>query len=229
MSDRTQTYVREYFDDNYAAQFAALRDHYQARTSEALQGRKIDRKPTPNATTIVYLHDDGNGGVYVADTGDFVEYFNRRYGNCDRIDSMRRSLNNAVKKSEMRRDSDKRFGRGKRDRVATADESFRPMRTARPGFSWLSAVFAIMLVLSIGILGGSTMLVDNARAEVIALEEEVAMLEATGGTVLTDQFDADAATSAIDYPALDGEDAVYHYPAVNGGGTEWQAMLDWFK
>lgn len=228
MSDRTVSYVKEYFNDNYAEQFAALRNHYHARTREALQGRKVDRTPMPNATTIVYLHDDGDGGVYVS-TGDFVEYFNRRYGNSDRIGSMRRSLNNAVKKSEMRGESEKRRKESRNAKSNGADRGLCPMRTVRPRFSLLHAVFAIMLVLSIGILGGTAMLVDDARAEVIALEEEVAMMEATSGTVLTDQYDAGEVQAVAEYPALDGEDAVYHYPAVNGGGTEWQAMLDWFK
>lgn len=226
MTDRV-SYVKEYFNDNYAEQYAALRNHYHARTREALRGRKIDHDPVPNATTIVYLHDDGDGGVYVS-TGDFVEYFNRRYGNSDRIGSMRRSLNNAVKKSEMRGESRKRRN-AEKNASKGAEVSFRPMRTVRPRFSLLHAVFAIMLVLSIGILGGTAMLVDDAKAEVIALEEEVAMLEATSGTVLTDQFDSGEARTQAEYPALDGEDAVYHYPAINGGGTEWQAMLEWFK
>lgn len=229
MSESTQSYVREYFNDNYAEQFAALRDRYHTRTREALQGRKIDRAPVPNATTIVFLHDDGDGGEYVT-TGDFVAYFNHRYGGSDRIRSMKHSLENAVRKSEMRRESEKRRGKDQRVRTGTVDKSFRTMRTVRPGFSLLHALFAIMLVISIGILGGTSMLLDGAKAEVIALEEEVAMLEATSGTVLTDQFDAgETAGTETSYPALDGGDAVYHYPAINGGGTEWQAMLDWFK
>ena len=228
MTERT-VYVKEYFEENYAEQYAALRDHYHARTRDALQGRKIDTNPVPNATTIVYLHDDGDGGVYVT-TGDFVEYFNRRYGDSDRIGAMRRSLANAERKGEKRRAAEERRGNTATREDSRKSRSFQPLRTVRPRFALLNALLVLMLVLSVGILGGTAYLVDDAKTEVALLEEEVAMLEATSGTVLADQYDApDQSVVETEYPALDGEDAVYHYPAVNGGGTEWRAILDWCR
>ena len=100
----TETYEKVYFNDNYKEQFEELRNRYRARTNEALKGRKVDHDPMPNATTIVYLHDSGDGGYYIT-TGDFVEYFNRRFGGNDRIGAMRRSITNAVRKTEMRREA----------------------------------------------------------------------------------------------------------------------------
>ena len=102
--DRAQDYEKIYFNDNYKEQFEALRNRYHTRTQEALQGRKVDHAPVPNATTIVYLNDNGDGDVYVT-TGDFVEYFNRRFGGSDRIGAMRRSLFGAARRAELRLES----------------------------------------------------------------------------------------------------------------------------
>ena len=102
-----QTYDKVYFNDNYKERFEAFREHYRARTRKALQGRKVDHAPVPNATTIVFLHDDPDGGVHIT-TGDFVEYFNRRFGDNDRIGAARRSLANAVRKAECCPDMEKK-------------------------------------------------------------------------------------------------------------------------
>ena len=136
--DRIQTYEKIYFNDNYKEQFEALRNRYHTRTQEALQGRKVDHAPVPNATTVVYLNENGDGDVYIT-TGDFVEYFNRRFGGSDRIGAMRRSLSGAVRKAEMRRESKDRRA------VSSAEthcerRSFQPMRSVRAGFSFLHAV-----------------------------------------------------------------------------------------
>ena len=219
----TDTYDKVYFNDNYKEQFESLRNHYRARTSEALQGRKVDHNPMPNATTVVYLHDSDDGGCYVT-TGDFVEYFNRRFGGNDRIGAMRRSISNAVRKTEMRRDAAKK--QSAEARVSRADKGIRPLRSVRPAFSFMHAVFALILVLSIGILGGTSMLLDRTEANVMALEEEVAMLEATRGTVLASQYDSTAEEMPVEYPAMDGEDSVEIYPAQNNGGVEMAALLN---
>lgn len=223
--DRAQAYEKIYFNDNYKEQFEALRNRYHTRTQEALQGRKVDHAPVPNATTVVYLNDNGDGDVYVT-TGDFVEYFNRRFGGSDRIGAMRRSLSGAARREEMRR--------GKKDHRRAASEtethrerrSFQPLRSVRSGFSFLHAVLAMVLILSIGILGGTSLLLDRTEAEVMALEEEVAMLEATHGTVMLDQYNATAVEDQTSYPDMSGGDSVEIYPAVNGGGVEMASLLN---
>ncbi|MBO5355134.1 MAG: hypothetical protein J6B09_03615 [Clostridia bacterium] len=222
--DRAQAYEKIYFNDNYKEQFEALRNRYHTRTQEALQGRKVDHAPVPNATTIVYLNDNGDGDVYVT-TGDFVEYFNRRFGGSDRIGAMRRSLSGAVRKAELCRES-------KKDRRASASEthrerrSFQPLRSVRSGFSFLHAVLAMVLILSIGILGGTSLLLERAEAEVMALEEEVAILEATHGTLMVDQYNATAIEDQASYPDMSGGDSVEIYPAVKGGGVEMASLLN---
>ncbi|MBQ8356387.1 MAG: hypothetical protein IJX39_01105 [Clostridia bacterium] len=221
----TVTYEKVYFNDNYKEQFEALRNHYHARTREALQGRKVDHTPVPNATTIVHLHDDGDGGVYVT-TGDFVEYFNRRFGDNDRIGAMRRSISNAVHKAELRRETEERRGAEPESHVRRERRSFQPLRSARPRFAFLHAIFALILVLSIGILGGTSMLLERTETEVMTLSEEVAMLEATRGTVLAEQYDNTAEGEEVAYPDLSGGDSVEIYPAVNGGGVEMAALLN---
>ena len=218
----TEIYEKVYFNDNYKEHFEELRNHYRARTNEALKGRKVDHDPMPNATTIVYLHDNGDGGYYIT-TGDFVEYFNRRFGGNDRIGAMRRSITNAVRKTEMRREAAVKKTSEKKEPCHTR-KSFQPARSVRHGFSFVNAVFALILVLSMGILGGTTMLLNDTENSVMALEQEVAMLEATRGTVLATQYNA--TTEEIEPPKLDGEDSVEIYPAENGGGVEMAALLN---
>ena len=223
--DCVKDYEKIYFNDNYKEQFEALRHKYHARTQEALHGRKIDRAPVPNATTVVYLNDNGDGDSYVT-TGDFVEYFNSHFGGSDRLGAMRRSISGAVHKAQMKKDS-------KKSRIVSESgaqrerRSFQPLRSVRSGFSFLHAVFALVLILSIGILGGTSLLLDSTQAEVMALEEEVAMLEATRGTVTMDQYNATAmAQDQTSYPDMAGEDAVEIYPAVKGGEVEMSALLN---
>ena len=220
------TYEKVYFNDNYKEQFEALRNRYHARTREALRGRKVDTAPVPNATTVVYLHDDDQGGVYVT-TGDFVEYFNRRFGDNDRIGAMRRSLSNAVRKSEMRRAAEEKKGAESDARQSKVRRSFQPLRSVRPKLAFLHAVFALMLVLSIGILCGTGILLDRTETEVMALEEEVAVLEATHGTVQTEQYNTTYGVGAeADYPALSGEDSVEIYTPQRSGSVEMAALLN---
>ena len=89
-------YDKEYFEVNFKEQFASLRERYHDRTQAALSGRRIDTAPVPNATTIVHLHDAPDGGYYIT-TGDFVEYFNRRFGDNDRIGAVRRRLSRSIR------------------------------------------------------------------------------------------------------------------------------------
>ena len=222
--DCVKDYEKIYFNDNYKEQFEALRNRYHTRTQEALKGRKVDHSPVPNATTIVYLNDNDDGSVYVT-TGDFVEYFNRRFGGSDRIGAMRRSLCGAVHKAEMCRESKDRRGAASVEKHHER-RSFQPLRSVRSGFSFLHAVLAMVLILSIGILGGTSLLLDRTEAEVMALEEEVAMLEATHGTLMVDQYNATTVEDQASYPDMSGGDSVEIYPAVKGGGVEMASLLN---
>lgn len=217
----TATYEKEYFEENYKEQFEALRTEYRARTQKALQGRKIDHEPVSNIDAVVYLHDDGDGGYHVT-VGDFVEFFNRRFGDSDRIGAMQRSIANAVRRKEMRREVEKKRGT---ESAQQKKNNVTPLRSVRPRFAFVQIFLVLLLTLSLGILGASSLLVNNSEKEVLRLEEEVAMLEATEGVGETAQFNADYNTPVY-YPELSGEDSVELYPATNGGGVEMASLLN---
>jgi hypothetical protein len=166
------------------------------------------------------MHDNFDGGVYIT-TGDFVEYFNHRFGDNDRIGAMRRSLTYATRKAELCKQSKEKGVNCKKER-----KSFQPSRSAGHRFSFLHAVLAMVLILSIGILGGTSLLLDRTEAEVMALEEEVAMLEATHGTLMVDQYNATTVEDQASYPDMSGGDSVEIYPAVKGGGVEMASLLN---
>ena len=222
MTDRNDSYVKEYFDDNYSEKFASLCEQYSSRTKNALMGRKIDEAPVANATTIVYLHDDHDGG-YTITTGDFVEHFNRRFGDSDRIGAMQRSVANAVRRSEMRREVEERRGV---DADRKKHKEFAPKCSLRPRFAFLQVVFSLMLVFSVGILGGTAFMVDKSEAEVMQLEEQVAMLEATRGIGETEQYNNTTGGEAQKDVDLSDEESVEIYPAANGGGVEMAGLLN---
>lgn len=217
----TDIYEKVYFEDNYSAQFAAFRQRYHGRTQAALSGRKVDHAPVPNATTIVHLHDAPDGGYYIT-TGDFVEYFNRRFGDNDRIGMMRRRLSRSVRKAET---VEKNKKQGKKTGTKT-EQVFRPVRSVRSGFSLLNAAFALLLVLAIGIFGATTLLLGQTEAELLALEQEVALLEASHDVVRVDQFDNGVIEEVAEYPELSGEDHVEIYPAQKNGSVEMAALLE---
>ena len=212
----TVTYDKVYFNDNYSEQFEALRNHYRARTRKALQGRKVDHNPISNIDAVVYLHDDPNGGTYVTSIVDFKEHFNSRFGGSDRIGAVRRSLESAARKAENNREMDK-----KRAAMVKRNEerSFTPARSVRPGFAFLHALLALMLILAIGLWVGSTVLLDHTENYVLALEEEVAVMEASAeDTVL------EGAVSNT-YMSIGGEDRVEIYPSE---GVEMSGLLSIF-
>ena len=208
----TATYEKEYFEDNYKAQFEALRTEYRARTQKALQGRKIDHEPVSNI----------DAGGYRVTVGDFVEFFNRRFGDSDRIGAMQRSIENAVRRKEMRREVEKKRGS---EHAQQKKNTVTPLRSVRPRFAFVQVFLVLMLTLSLSILGASALLVNNSEKEVMRLEEEVAMLEATQGVAETEQFNADYSTPVY-YPELSGEDSVELYPAKMGGGVEMASLLN---
>jgi hypothetical protein len=70
------------------------------------------------------------------------------------------------------------------------------------------------------------LLLGNTEANVMALEEEVAMLETTRGSIVAYQYNATTEGALAEYPSMDGADSVEIYPAQNGGGVEMAALLN---
>jgi hypothetical protein len=166
---------------------------------------------------IVYLHDDGDGGFHVT-TGDFVSFFNHRYGNNDRLGAMRRSLAVAEQKAEKSNE----FLKKQRTAVTKEQEKSgfaHRVRTAGRRFAFVPAMFALMLVLSIALLTGSTVVLEDVEREVAELKAQVTVLE------------EDAAITAdplanMTHLTLSGEDAVEIYPEEKEGGISMSALLN---
>lgn len=167
-----ETYEKVFFYDNYKDQFEAFRNHYRARTRKALQGRKIDHTPEPNIDAIVFLHDDSDGNTYVT-TGDFVEYFNRRFGDNDRIGAARRSLAYAARKAESAPEIDRKRAAA----VKASEEKPFVTRSAKPKFAFLQTIFAMLLLFAVCLWGGSVLYLNNSESYMMEVEERGAALE----------------------------------------------------
>lgn len=198
----TAVYDKEYFEDNYKAQFEALRNRFHDRTQQALAGRKIDKNPMPNATTIVFLHDEPDGGVRIS-TGDFVEYFNQRYGDTNRLGAMRKSLAIAERKADMSNEYAKRQ-RSERARRTTGSVLSEHVRSTKRPLLFVHAVFAVMLICSLFLLGVSGALLDR---------EEVVTVEATESVTV---YNTDTASNAVSDAYLDrsATNTAYAYEVV---------------
>lgn len=197
-------YEKVYEKDDYKEQFEALRNRYHDRTQEALSGRKIDKAPVPNATTVVFLHDDGNGNTEIT-TGDFVAFFNHRFGDSDRLGAMRRSLACARSKAEQSREYQKRQRLAKKREMGA-----HRFRSTGRRLVMLNSFFALMLVLSLALIVGSTALLRRADERVEHLSGEVtALRNAENLSGNTAQFDA--LGDGDDYLEFDGEDSVQVY------------------
>lgn len=166
------TYEKEYFRDDYSRQFEELRQSYRERTQRALHGRNVDHTPVPNATTVVFLHDDGEGNTEIS-TGDFVEYFNRCYGGGDRIGAMRASLYAAVQKAEKSNEYAKQM-RSEKVRSRRKHGMTDRVRTTGRRRIFSHVVFAAMLLLSLAVLFGSSVILENAEARTASLERQLA-------------------------------------------------------
>ena len=165
----TEVYDRVYFQDDYKQQFDALRSRYHDRTQRALSKRAVDHKPVPNATTIIYLHDEPDGGVTIS-SGDFVEYFNRRYGGKDRIGAMRASLANAEQKAQKSREYVK-IQKSERAKSEGGTISCRT-RFSRAHTFLAHAAFVLLFVLSVGLLGASGVMLEHSEAELLSETQE---------------------------------------------------------
>ena len=205
-----ETYDKEYFEDNYKERFEAFKQYYRARTRKALQSRTVDHAPVSNVAEIVYLHDDPNGGVQIT-TGDFVEYFNRRFGDNDRIGAVRRSLANAARRAEKCPEMDK-----KRAALVkkNAEKAFAP-RSAKPRFAFVNALFALILLLAVGMWGGSTLYLERTESYVMEVEERQAMMAIAQSeeNVAAVQENSEMVTTEISaFMSMGAEDHVEVYP-----------------
>lgn len=170
---QNEIYDKTYIYENYANQFSGARRHAHVQSA---QGREV-----PNATTVVMMNDIPDGGVTIS-TGDFVAFFNQRYG-CDRIGDMRRSIVQAQRRCELKRAKARneallrRSAKKKRAPEPEAVTFKKPQPRAR--FSFVRVALGLMLVLAIGMLFGTSALLENAEAQVEALESEVETMQAT--------------------------------------------------
>jgi Cdc6-like AAA superfamily ATPase len=213
------TYEKVYTSDSFADMFEQFRDRYSERAQQALTGRKIDTAPVPNATTIIYLNDNGSGDVSIAGTGDFVAYFNRRSGG-DRIGDARRALAKAARKAEIA----EKHGVSMKTEKKVNTKKRLSVRSVRPRFAFGQVVFALLLVLSFTLLSVTSMLLDHTGAAVADVHAEVEALETVRAELLQESGDIavvaqdeQASADALAELSLSGEDSVEIYPAQSNG------------
>jgi hypothetical protein len=218
-----EIYDKVYFNDEYSRQFSELRDRYHDRTQKALNGRKTDREPMPNATTVVLMDDTFDGGVTIT-TGDFVSFYNQRCGR-DRIGEMRRSLATAAEKVELKRVRAKRA----EERAKAEKETAKKQKTRATGrkpvrhmrFSFAHALFALMLVLSVVMFFGTSALLDSTVEELKAMEEKVDVAQANEPAAVS--YEAPAVSERT---VLSGEESVEVYTPTEEEGFSMTALLN---
>lgn len=212
-----EVYEKVYFQDDYKQQFDALRSRYHDRTQRALGKRAIDRDPVSNISEFYYLHDDRDGGVRLQ-TGDFVEYFNRRYGGTDRIGAVREALVNAKNKAE------KNSGFAKKHEKS--EKSFS-CRTALAGrhMVLVNAFFAFMLMLSVLLLGASGVILERSEADIAVIEAELSQSESVETASLYTSGGEGTVSDAYLMRAAENSTAVYHPQKKSGGFEAFCAAL----
>lgn len=197
-------YDRIFFKENYSAEM-------RERAARVSANSRANATDMPNATTVVLMEDTPDGGVTVT-TGDFVAYFNKQHG-CDRVGNMRRMLADAQRNCELKRAKVQKQAeeeaRAKKEAAAPRQKSVR--HPLLPRFSFVKAVFGLILMLAIGVLVATSALLEQTELEVVALREEIEEMQALQGTEVKMQMNAPAA-DACAYK-LDGEDAVEIYTA----------------
>ena len=171
----TEVYDKVYFRDDYQKQFEAFRTRYHGRVQEALAGRKVDAAPMPNATTFIELTELEDGGVTIASSGDFLEYFNNRYGGRDRIGACRTALANAAQKAEKA----PLVSRERTDAFEGGALACR-MRFSRGHLFFVNLVFALLLALSLLLLGASGVMLRNSEMALAQAEAEVLHIGSAG-------------------------------------------------
>ena len=197
-------YDKIFFKENYSAQ---MRERALARESANLRANATDM---PNATTVVLMEDTPDGGVTIT-TGDFVAYFNKKHG-CDRVGNMRRLLADAQRNCELKRMKEQKASEERAaQKKAAAPKQKRERRTLQPRFSFVKAVFGLMLVLAVSVLIATSALLKHTELEVATLEAEVSQMQAERGTQVKMEMRALPGDPCA--YALDGEDQVEVYEA----------------
>ena len=184
-------YDKIFFKENYSAE---MRE--RAMTRESANPR-VSATDMPNATTVVLMEDTPDGGVTIT-TGDFVAYFNKMHG-CDRVGNMRRMLSDAQRNCELKRMKEQA------EEKARAPKQKSVRRPLRPRFSFVKAVFGLMLTLAIAVLVGTSVLLEQTQTELTALQNEVEKMQSV---CVEEQGEMLAEPCAY---TLDGEDEVEIY------------------
>lgn len=210
-----ETYEKVYTKDSYKEVFASFHDRYSAQAEQALQGREIDRSPMPNATTVIYLNDGPSGDVTISGTGDFIKYFNSRYGT-DRIGQTRRSLEHAARKAEI---AQRQAEQEKRKKEAACR-----LTHAKPRFAFVQCLFALMMVLSFALFGFTSLLLQKTDERIDSVSAEIAVLEMSKGDGASAMAKS-TEPAKPSYVVLDGEDSVECYP-VEKSAPAFAALLD---
>ena len=178
-----EVYDKEYFTDDYSRQFNDLRNRYHARTQSALKRRAVDTAPMPNATTFVAMEDLSDGGVTIT-TGDFVRFFNEKYGH-DRIQAAHASIARAQRECELKQ------ARGRVQQESKAQKTWKKAsqkRALRPRFSFARAVMGMMLILSIALLFGTSLALDQTKEQVMELQSAVESMQGSTEEVQVAQY-----------------------------------------
>jgi hypothetical protein len=220
MSD--QTYEKVYFKDDYSRQFGELREQYHERTQQALKRRAVDEAPVPNATTVVWMNDTPDGGVSIT-TGDFVAFYNARHG-YDRIGELRRTVEDSVRRTELKRAHEKKVADMKRKTSSDPARRRKAKKLISPRFSFAWGVLSLMLVLSVVMFFGTCAVLDTTIKELRALETEVAVLEAVQQDDCGD--DTTNVMSASEEATLSGTDSVEVYRPTEEEGFTVAALLN---
>lgn len=189
-----EVYDKIFYKENYSAE---LRERAMARESA---NPRVSAADMPNATTVVLMEDTSDGGVTIT-TGDFVAYFNKQHG-CDRVGNMRRMLADAQRSCELKRMKAQAEEEVRSKKQAPKQKSVR--RPLRPRFSFVKAVFGLMLVLAVGVLVATSALLEQTQLELTALQNEVEEMQST---------ELEASATGVEPCAyvLDGEDQVEIY------------------
>ena len=198
-------YDEIYFTENYSREFGEKRE----RTMRDSANSRKNGADMPNATTVVLMEDTPDGGVTIT-TGDFVTFFNSRCG-YDRVGNMRRTLAQAQQNCELKRAKEKRIAEMKARESKKKDckqTRTQEKRSHFVRFSFVKAVFGLMLALALSILVGTSLMLEESKANLAALESEVATMQGV------ECVSAQAETAVLDAEkcTFDGENGVEVYP-----------------
>lgn len=201
-----EIYDRVFINENYRRQFQNPQDHARAQSA---QRREV---PESNIDAFVMMEDTPDGGVTIT-TGDFVAYFNQRCGG-DRIGAMRRSVVQAQRRCEL--NQMKKRNEAAHHKASQSKKTAQRVAYAKPRtrFSFVGVVLGLMLILSIGMLFGTSALLENAEKQVADLEKEVAVMQEAA---MLEEATAEVQETSAQIPEFSACDSVEIYPAEEDG------------